>query len=50
MAAVINYDASMENTIDMLSMLSENELAAVNAVIKAFVSNSKGGSTFSLKR
>lgn len=49
MAAVINYDASMENTIDMLSMLSENELAAVNAVIKAFVSNSKGDSTFSAK-
>ncbi len=49
MAAIINQDASMENTIDMLSMLSENELAAVNAVIRAFVSNQNDNNPFSAK-
>jgi hypothetical protein len=41
MAAIVNNNQSIESTIEMLSLLNETELAAVNAVIKAFVSKPK---------
>ncbi|MBO5577207.1 MAG: hypothetical protein J5956_13060 [Ruminococcus sp.] len=46
MAAVIDNNPAMENTIEMLSLLNETELAAVNAVIKAFVSKSNDNNPF----
>lgn len=49
MAAIINNNPTMDNTIEMLSMLNETELAAVNAVIKAFVGKADDSNPFQAK-
>lgn len=49
MSAIINNNPTMDNTIEMLSMLNETELAAVNAVIKAFVGKADDSNPFHAK-